>query len=166
MQLIKNGVSKKIIYKYINIFCIIIIIANVGFQGNDPLRDFRGSGLLGLKHLWYFSMNDNRADEVYKVATDEKTWYYYAACGINISGKVIQFIEERNCDSFFYDNNQEINLYNFTQCLYNEFFVGFNNMWLEKKQFDIMKVNSFLEEFMEKRARSIFQRLIQMKQVF
>ena len=39
-------------------------------------------------------------------------------------------------------------------------------MWLEKKQFDIMKVNSFLEEFMEKRARSIFQRLIQMKQVF
>ena len=111
-------------------------------------------------------MNDNRADEVYKVATDEKTWYYYAACGINISGKVIQFIEERDCDNFFYDNNQEINLYNFTQCLYNEFFVGFNNMRLEKKQFDIMKVNSFLEEFMEKRARSIFQRLIQMKQVF
>ena len=105
-------------------------------------------------------MNDNRADEVYKVATGEKTWYYYAACGINISGKVIQFIEERDCDNFFYDNNQEINLYNFTQCLYNEFFVGFNNMWLEKKQFDIMKVNSFLEEFMEKRARSIFQRLI------
>ena len=103
MQLIKNGVSKKIIYKYINIFCIIIIIANVGFQGNDPLRDFRGSGLLGLKHLWYFSMNDNRADEVYKVATDEKTWYYYAACGINISGKVIQFIEERDCDNFFND---------------------------------------------------------------
>jgi len=111
-------------------------------------------------------MNDNRADEVYNVATGEKTWYYYAACGINISGKVIQFIEERDCDNFFYDNNQEINLYNFTQCLYNEFFVGFNNMWLEKKQFDIMKVNSFLEEFMEKRARSIFQRLIQMKQVF
>jgi len=111
-------------------------------------------------------MNDNRADEVYNVATGEKTWYYYAACGINISGKVIQFIEERDCDNFFYDNNQEINLYNFTQCLYNEFFVGFNNMWLEKKQFDIMKVNSFIEEFMEKRARSIFQRLIQMKQVF
>ena len=68
-------------------------------------------------------MNDNRADEVYKVATDEKIWYYYAACGINISGKVIQSIEERDYDNFFYDNNQEINLYNFTQCLYNENFL-------------------------------------------
>ena len=46
-------------------------------------------------------MNDNRADEVYKVATDEKIWYYYAACGINISGKVIQSIEERDYDNFF-----------------------------------------------------------------
>ena len=50
-------------------------------------------------------MNDNRADEVYNVATGEKTWYYYAACGINISGKIIQFIEERDCDNFFYDKN-------------------------------------------------------------
>ena len=73
-------------------------------------------------------MYDNRAERVYKIATGEKTWYYFAACGINISGKVIQFIEERNCDNFFYDNNQEINLYNFIQCLYNEFFVEFNNM--------------------------------------
>ena len=166
MQLIKNGVSKKIIYKYINISCIIIIIANVGFQGNDPLRDFRGSGLLGLKHLWYFSMNDNRADEVYKVATDEKTWYYYAACGINISGKVIQFIEERDCDNYFYENIQEINLYNFTQNLYNEFFVGFNNYWIEKGYNSIMMVNSSLEQFMEKRAKNIFQRIIMAKKVF
>ena len=158
--MIKNGVSLYFIK------CNFLIIANIGFQGNDPLRDFRGSGLLGLKHLWYFSMNDRRAEQVYKVATNDKTWYYYAAGGINISGKVIQFIEERDCDNFFYDITQDINLYNFTQSLYNEFFVGFNNMWLEKGIFDIMRVNSFLEEFMETRAKYIFQRLIQMKKVF
>ena len=158
--MIKNGVSK------INYILYILHIANIGFQGNDPLRDFRGSGLLGLRHLWHFSLYDHRAEQVYRVATGEKTWYYYAACGINISMKVIQFIEEKDCDNYFYDIKQDINLYNFTQCLYNEFFVGFNNMWLEKKQFDIMKVNSFLEEFMEKRAKSIFQRLIQMKKIF
>ena len=73
-------------------------------------------------------MNDNRADEVYKVATDEKTWYYYAACGINITGKVIQFIEGKECEKYFYDLNEEINLYNFSQSLYNEFFVGFNSL--------------------------------------
>ena len=111
-------------------------------------------------------MNDKRAEQIYRVATNDKTWYYYAAGGINISGKVIQFIEERDCDKFFYDNTQDINLYNFTQNLYNEFFVGFNNMWLEKGIFDIMRVNSFLEEFMETRAKYIFQRLIKMKKVF
>ena len=163
MQLIKNGVRNKylIIVKF-----FIIIIADIGFQGSDPLKDFRGSGLLGLRHLWYFSLYDNRADEVYNVASGEKTWYYYAAAGINISGKVIQFIEERDCDNYFYENLQEINLYNFTQNLYNEFFVGFNRYWIEKQYNSIMMVNSSLEEFMEKRAKFIFQRLIMMKKVF
>ena len=119
-----------------------------------------------MKHLWYFSLYDNRADEVYNVASGEKTWYYYAAAGINISGKVIQFIEERDCDNYFYENLQEINLYNFTQNLYNEFFVGFNKYWIEKQYNSIMMVNSSLEEFMEKRAKFIFQRLITMKKVF
>ena len=58
------------------------------------MRDFRGSGLLGLKHLWNFSLKDNRSQQVFNTATGEKTWYFYAAAGINISGKVIQFIEE------------------------------------------------------------------------
>ena len=105
-------------------------------------------GLLGLRHLWYFSLYDARADNVFNVATNDTTWYYYAACGINITGKVIQFIEERECEKYFYDLNEEINLYNFSQNLYNEFFVGFNSMWLEKKNFNIMMVNSYLEEFM------------------
>ena len=111
-------------------------------------------------------MNDNRADEVFKIATGEKTWYYYAAAGINISGRVIRFIEEKDCDNYFYDNKNNINLYNFTQCLYNEFFVGFNNMWVEKGYNDIMRVKSSLEEFMENRAKYIFQRIIQKKNVF
>ena len=111
-------------------------------------------------------MNDKRAEQVYRVATNDKTWYYYAAGGINISGKVIQFIEERDCDKFFYDNTQDINLYNFTQNLYNEFFVGFNNMWIEKGYTDFMKVNSSLEEFMEKRATNIFQKFIVSKKLF
>ena len=135
------------------------IIEEIGFQGKNPLTDFRGSGLLGLKHLWYFSINDIRSEQVFRIATGKRTWYYYAATGISISGKVIQFIEERDCDKYFYDNNNEINLY-------NEFFVAFNNMWIEKGYYDIMRVNSTLEEFMEHRAKLVFQRLILMKKVF
>lgn len=117
-------------------------------------------GLLGLKHLWSFSLKEQRAQNVFNIATNNKTWYYFAACGINITGKVIQFIEEKECEKYFYDLNEEINIYNFSQQLYNEFFVGFNRMWLEKKKFNIMMVNSYLEEFMEFRAKYIFNNLL------
>ena len=157
---IKNGVSNK----YINL--IFFILVQIGFQGKDPLTDFRGSGLLGLKHLWQFSVYDLRSENVFKVATEEKTWYFYAATAINITGKVIQFIEEGTCDKYFYDNNNEINLYNFTQKLYNEFFVEFNNMWVEKGYTDFMKVNNSLEEFMEKRSKNIFNKIISIKKIF
>ena len=135
----------------------------IGFQGKDPLTDFRGSGLLGLKHLWQFSLYDLNSDKVYKVATNEKTWYFYAATGINITGKVIQFIEENNCDKYFFDRKEDINIYNFSQYLYNEFFIGFNNMWIEKGYTDFMKVNSSLEGFMEKKAKIIFREIISPK---
>ena len=87
-----------------------------------------------------------------------KSWK--CACGINITGKVIQFIEGKQCEKYFYDLNEEINLYNFTQCLYNEFFVGFNNMWIEKNNFNLLLVNSYLEEFLETRANHIFSRIL------
>ena len=124
------------------------------------MTDFRGSGLLGLKHLWQFSLYNLNSEKVFKVSTNEKTWYFYAATGINITGKVIQFIEENNCDRYFFDKNDNINIYNFTQNLYNEFFVGFNNMWIEKGHTDFMKVNSSLEEFMEIKSKIIFQQII------
>ena len=123
-------------------------------------------GLLGLRHLWFFSLNDNRAGTVYNVSTNNITWYYYAACGINITGKVIQFIEERDCEKYFYDLNEGIDLYNFTQCLYNEFFVGFNNFWISKNNFNLFMVNKYLEEFMETRAKQIFYGILMTKKNF
>ena len=123
-------------------------------------------GLLGLRHLWSFSLNDIRAENVFNVSTNNITWYYYAACGINITGKVIQFIEGRDCEKYFYDLNEEIDFYNFSQCLYNEFFVGFNNYWIEKNNFNLMMVNKYLEEFMEIRAKNIFYRIIMTKPKF
>jgi hypothetical protein len=130
------------------------------------LSDFRGSGLLGLKHLWYFSTKDKRADEVFKIASNSNSWYFYAATGINITGKVIQFIEENFCDKYFYDNYDKINLLILTYHLYSEFFVGFNNLWVEKKINDFMKVNSELNNFMEHQAKKIFHDKFVFKNTF
>ena len=153
---IQNGVSLFIFY----------FLVDIGFQGKDPLTDFRGSGLLGLKHLWQFNIADSRAEKVFKVGTGQKTWYFFAATGINISGKVIEFIEEGKCDKYFYEQNEEINLYLLTQKLYNEFFYEFNELWIERGYTDFMKVNSTLEEFMMLKADNIFLKLIYNKKLF
>ena len=119
-----------------------------------------------MKHLWQFNITDTRAGKVFKVATDQKTWYFFAATGINISGKVIEFIEEGNCDKYFYEEKEDLNLYIFTQKLYNEFFYEFNEIWIERGYTDFMKVNTFLEEFMNIKAVNIFQKLINNKKMF
>ena len=112
-------------------------------------------------------MIGQRAENVFKVATNQKTWYFFAATGINISGKVIEFIEEGNCDKYFYEFNDDINLYLFTQKLYNLFFIGFNELWIERGYTDFMKVNSTLEEFMEIKANNIYNlKIINNKTLF
>ena len=121
---------------------------------------------MGLRHLFQFSLFDSRAEQVFKVAVNQKTWYFFAATGINISGKVIEFIEEGYCDEYFYEKNEDINLYIFTQKLYNEFFVGFNELWIERGYTNFMKVNSTLEEFMKIKANDIFIKLVDNKKLF
>lgn len=66
----------------------------VGFQGNDPSTDFRGSGQLGLENLLFFvSARNEYAQEVLKFSLDKETWYFFAVAGINITGKMLQQIE-------------------------------------------------------------------------
>lgn len=132
----------------------------IGFQGNDPVTDFRGSGFLGLLQLHSFSLGDKRADNVFKVAVGEKTWYFYAATAINISGKVIQFIENGNCDQYLYNFFKDVEFNKFILQLYSDFFVGFNDLWVKTNQNDFMKVNILLEEFMNNNAKEIYQSLI------
>ena len=144
--------------KWRKIKLLIYPIEEIGFQGNNPLTDFRGSGLLGLQHLHTFTMSDKRADEVFKVAAGEKTWYFYAATGINISGKVIDFIEDGLCDKYFFDSTHpEVDILQFTSKFYCKLFTGFNAFWVKGNYTDFMKVNTCLEEFMKKEAESIFK---------
>ena len=111
-------------------------------------------------------MSDNRSNEIYKIATGNETWYFYAATGINITGRVIQFIEESYCDQFFYENYDQINLLQFTHLLYAEFFSGFNQFWVNGKFNNIMMVNSLIEEFMDKKAQKIFLEEIVNRKLF
>ncbi|PRP84356.1 hypothetical protein PROFUN_07657 [Planoprotostelium fungivorum] len=63
----------------------------VGFQGKKPETDFRGAGLLGLKHLLYLAKS--RSEKTRKMiqvqnARDIEYQYPWAASGINITAKL------------------------------------------------------------------------------
>ncbi|MCQ2817810.1 MAG: ELMO domain-containing protein, partial [archaeon] len=146
--------------KWCKYFYLNYSLVDIGFQGKDPLTDFRSTGLLGLKHLSLFSVSDLRADLIYKVATKQETWYFYAATSINITGKVIEFIEDGNCDKFLYEVKERINIFDFSYKLYGDFFSGFNKLWVELKYNDFMKVNTLLEEFMKTKAKEIYDKVL------
>lgn len=95
--------------------------------------------------------------EVYQVATNEKTWYFFAAAGINISGNLIHFIADGNCDELFFEN--DINIISFSHSFYAGLFRGFNDMWIENKYTDYMKFNSALNIFMKNKAMNIYKRI-------
>ena len=65
----------------------------IGFQGQDPITDLRGTGLLGLRHLHHFVLYSNLSEKVYNTAMNNQTWYFFCASGINFTGKIIKLIE-------------------------------------------------------------------------
>lgn len=63
---------------------------SIGFQSNDPSKDFRGMGILGLKNLIYVILNYNEFCQ--KVIGSDKE-YPFASLGINISNMVFSFLK-------------------------------------------------------------------------
>lgn len=82
--MIKDGV------KYI----ILIFLVEIGFQGQDPTTDLRGTGMLGLRNILdYILFSKENALYVYEVSSNAETWYFFCASGINFTGKIIELIE-------------------------------------------------------------------------
>jgi hypothetical protein len=58
----------------------------VGFQGEDPSTDFRGTGRLGYDNLLYFvNTYPNKAKKLLAIAHDKKTEYFFACASINVT---------------------------------------------------------------------------------
>ncbi len=66
----------------------------LGFQGTDPATDFRGMGLLGLKHILYFAKNYTPTFvEMAKIQAGRDNHYYpVSTAGINISSILLELL--------------------------------------------------------------------------
>ena len=127
---------------------IYIYKVSLGFQGKDPTTDFRGSGYLGLLHLTSFSLHHPHSHLVFETATSPNTWYFYACTAINITSKVISYIDSYKCDEYFYNSNSLLtfDIIGMSQLLFNDAIVYFNNeIWLKEKHVNFMEVNMLMQ---------------------
>eukprot|EP01029_Cantina_marsupialis_P010023 TRINITY_DN229904_c0_g1_i1.p1 TRINITY_DN229904_c0_g1~~TRINITY_DN229904_c0_g1_i1.p1 ORF type:complete len:334 (-),score=42.96 TRINITY_DN229904_c0_g1_i1:176-1123(-) len=115
----------------------------LGFQGKDPATDFRGMGILGLRHLVYF-VNQNKERALHEL---ERSRFPHGLplciTGINVSDFVVKLMKTRYLD----------------HCLIHPSFVGgserffvllmadFCDFWYSKPRHSIMDFGPVFAEF-------------------
>jgi hypothetical protein len=104
--------------------------------------------MLGLRNLFYYVVHSENSRFTWQVASDSKSWYFFAASGINFTGKIIDLIEEGFYDEYLI--NCKTDILEFTNKLYDVLYSSFNQYWHNNKITDFMKFNTTLELFMSK----------------
>jgi hypothetical protein len=157
----------------------------IGFQAKSPITDFRSTGLFGLNQLYNFCKYSDNFLNVYNTACDKKKWYFFAAAGINISGKIRQYLlsyptsilmnemlfnlfqnktDKRIINNLFTETSEKANLLNktvsnkifkFLNNIYSELFTDFNNEWNKQEKFNFMNFNTNFENFIGRKFESI-----------
>ncbi|CEM34075.1 unnamed protein product [Vitrella brassicaformis CCMP3155] len=118
---------------------------SIGFQ--EPSKDFRGVGVLGLKNLAYFARTHGpRAREVLHESThDPRYWFPFASTGLNITAWLTQFLDEGHLRVFFYNNPADpLSIFSTIYCFV---FLEFSRFWHLTRPKDIMQFGQVSEKF-------------------
>lgn len=125
----------------------------IGFQGEDPTSDFRGTGQLGLLNLHYFINADSeKAIRMVDESNITSQHYFFACAGINITYKLLFMLAEDKAKIHSFDscNDKEDALLRFN-ILYSKFFDDFHDYWLNSSlKSSIMNFNIVLSDFCER----------------
>ncbi|OQS04492.1 hypothetical protein THRCLA_03281 [Thraustotheca clavata] len=108
----------------------------IGFQGEDPMTDFRSMGILSLHQLNYFTKNyGEEAKRALVHSCHPTSWYPFAVTGINITNFIAELIKDRLLDSRMYDKDADITeLHEFYCSIYSMF----DALWVESNPTDLM----------------------------
>ncbi|GLD93665.1 hypothetical protein PINS_up002270 [Pythium insidiosum] len=120
----------------------------IGFQGTDPMSDFRGMGILSLVQLLYFTSKYPVEAQAALVESNHPTrWYPFSVTGINVTGFIVDLIRERLLD---------VKIYRFAPLhggsrdetivdgadgiheIYCDIFTRFNKLWVDSNPRDVM----------------------------
>jgi hypothetical protein len=121
----------------------------VGFQQENPLTDFRGTGRLGLLNLFCF-FKENRQKAVQQHAESlDKSHYYFFACGsINITHKLLQNLWRKQLNQNFCQLQTQEEVRDMFQKLYARHFAKFHEHWTQSVEaHNIMSFNTVLKQY-------------------
>nr|CCA18625.1 conserved hypothetical protein [Albugo laibachii Nc14] len=128
--------------------------SEIGFQGMDPMTDFRGMGVLSLVQLLYFTSKYPVEAQALLTESNHPThWYPFSVTGINVTAFVIELVQERLVDIKIYqyadisDPSRDVmdNGLDAIHEFYCDVFTSFNKLWKESNPEDAMAFPSIFQ---------------------
>merc|ERR1712131_369651 len=129
----------------------------IGFQGLDPITDFRGGGLLSLvgsyvlslvQLIYFAEVNEDNIKNINERANHPTTGYGLAITGINITVMLVDALKSGQLEPYLYQQDK-INLDKFHQ-IFSKCLLLFDQTWVEEKPEDIMKFSHIFSIFKTK----------------
>ncbi|KAF4321595.1 hypothetical protein BBO99_00004581 [Phytophthora kernoviae] len=137
----------------------------IGFQGTDPMSDFRGMGLFSLIQLNHFT-HDYRveAQSALKESNHPTRWYPFAVTGINVTAFMIDLIDERLLDVKLYHlgvGGDDADVYSGLKQLHDVYatiFTRFNKLWVDTNPRDVMAFPTIFQALKDDIRRELTQK--------
>lgn len=126
----------------------------IGFQGEDPTTDFRGSGSLGLYNLHNLVVKRQKsALECLRHSKDKAHEYFFACSGINVTHHMMKKFTEPEICSHFSSAVSEDEVLSIFNGLYADFVGKLDRFWVASPQSaNLMNFNTVMLDFFRTKA--------------
>ncbi|XP_052866186.1 ELMO domain-containing protein 2 [Anopheles cruzii] len=112
---------------------------HIGFQGDDPMTDFRGMGILGLDNLLFLAQQYNgTARHLLSHSHHPTHGYFFAIVGINLTSMAYHLLKSGTARTHFYNHPYDHLTVDTFHQFYCYLFYEFDRYWVECKPKNIM----------------------------
>ncbi|XP_022326725.1 ELMO domain-containing protein 2-like [Crassostrea virginica] len=122
--------------------------STIGFQGEDPMTDFRGMGILGLNQLLYFAIKyPDQCKTLLSRSHHPKYGYSFAIVGINLTSMTYEALRKGSLRTHFYNVTDKAPKIQDFHEVYCHVFWEFDKFWFDEEPEDIMQFGPMRDKF-------------------
>jgi hypothetical protein len=122
----------------------------IGFQGEDPKTDFRGMGILGLRHLVYLATEyPDSARNMLLHSNHPVHGFPFAITGINLTYLAYTLLIEGKLKTHFYNSFFGTMAIDDFHKVYCYIYDSFDKFWIREKPKDVMEFRFIRDKFVD-----------------